>query len=559
MSQVVNLLSAFLLGSVCQETLGNVGESAFYKLPYLAIVSITEQDLMKISRRWLMAAGIVLLILVVGLGLKLMIDRSRVHDASWFSKAIIYQVFPRSFRDSNGDGIGDIQGIIDGLDYIQSLGANTLWLNPVFKTSSNHGYDVADYYTVNPDFGTNADLIRLIREVHRRGMHILLDYVANHTSNIHPFFLDAYKNLASEYSDFYIWTNAEHSTYEHFGSELTMPRLNYNNPAVRKYMTEVATYWLDPNNDGNLDDGADGYRCDVAGGPPHEFWQQVREAMNAKNPQAVLLGEFWIDRDKIPDYLNNKEFDAAFDFPTYMALTALHETNDDGPFAGRQPISFVSDMLRKEKTLIAPNSYLVRFLNNHDTNRVMSDLGDDMQRARAAAVWLATAPGPIEMYQGEEIGMQGSVTDTPQYMLENLRSPLIWYASGTGPGQTTWYRSPKNLPNTDISIQEQDGHNDSLLTLYRTMLALRQREPALWSGEYDLPWQSKNLYVMRRWSGNTMFTIAINFDRDFITWDAPAGMLTGGQNVISMGAYDPNNGKIKFNPGGYAVYKSPLY
>src|SRR5260221_5599051 len=391
-------------------------------------------------------------------------------------------------------------------------------------------------------------------------MRILLDFVDNHSSSIHPFFKDASNNPASKYSDWYTWLNSQHTEYAHFADELTMPRLNYANPDVRNYMTAVAVHWLDPNGDGNLDDGADGFRCDVAGGPPHIFWQQVRAAVNAVNPQTVLLGEFWIDRDHIQDYLNSGEFDAAFDFPSYMALTALHETDKDGPFFGAEPISNVMDVMRNEKTLYAPGSHMVRFLNNHDTNRIMSDVGDDMHRTRAAAVWLATVPGTIQIYQGEEIGMKGSKTDQKPFWDENERSPLLWYGTQQGPGQTTWFQSAVNHPGDGTSIEDEDWQPDSLLTVYRQMLALRNREPALLHGDYDLPPQPNDLYVIRRWSGNRMFTIAINFSNDFITWTPPPAMLEKGVRILNMGGFDPVNGQIKMNPrGAYAIYESPLY
>ena len=187
-------------------------------------------------------------------------------------------------------------------------------------------------------------------------------------------------------------------------------------------------------------------------------------------------------------------------------------------------------------------------------------MGDDQQRARAAAVWLATAPGTIQIYQGEEIGMKGSKTDQSPYWDENVRSPFVWYAAEQGSGQTTWFKSAVNHPGDGTSVEDEDWRPDSLLTVYRHALALRNREPALLHGDYDLPAQTQNLYVIRRWSGNTMFTIAINFSDDFITWTPPSAMLDKGTRVLSSGVFDPENGQIKMNPrGAYAIYESPLY
>lgn len=456
------------------------------------------------------------------------------HDTSWFSNAIMYSVFVRSFRDSNGDGIGDLQGVIDGLDYIQSLGANTIWLLPVFKSPSYHGYDVSDYYTVNPDYGTNADLVRLIQEVHKRHMHILLDYVVNHTSDQHPYFKDALGNPNSQYTDFYTWLNTAHTQYQSFANVKDMPTLNYNSPKVRQFAIDIALHWMDPLGNGDLSAGVDGYRCDVATGPPHDFWAQLRTAMTAKNPNSLLLGEIWLSSPKdIATYLQGDQFDAAFDFPLYGALGGNQDVDGDGALAGKNP-GFAALLLRSGQKLYPPNAHIVRFINNHDTNRVMSDVKGDVTRAQAAAVLELTVPGVPVIYYGEELGMKGNKGGEPWYDAYR-REPLPWYATLQGKGQSNWFNPSGGLlyeaPNSGVSVEEEDGKPDSLLTLYRTLGKLRMAHGALRTGQFDLPTLSgdaSTLYDLRAWNGKELVVVIINFNTKPVTWTPGAVWTAGG-------------------------------
>ncbi len=460
------------------------------------------------------------------------------HDTRWFNDTILYSVFVRSFRDSNGDGIGDLQGVIDGLDYIQSLGANTIWLLPVFKSPSYHGYDISDYYTVNPDYGTNDDLIRLIREVHRRHMRILLDYVVNHTSDQHPYFKDALGNPQSQYSEYYTWLNTAHTQYQSFAGVQNMPTLNYDSPKVRQFAINIALHWMDPLGDGDLSAGVDGYRCDVATGPPHEFWAQLRTAMNAKNPQSLLLGELWVPTPKtIASYLQGDQFDAAFDFPLYAAVGGQPEKDGDGGLAGNFAPGIPLSLRVGQKTYPS-DAHLVRFVNNHDTNRVLSDVNGDPARARAAAVFELTVPGTPVIYYGEELGMKGDKGGAPWYDAYR-REPLPWHAALKGAGQTTWFTPPdaNNKPNTGISVDEQDAKPDSLLTLYRTLGTLRTQHDALREGSYDLPTLSgaqRDLYVLRDWNGGELMITVINFGKTAIGLVA-GRVVVGGRRGLHAG------------------------
>ena len=486
-------------------------------------------------------------------------------NTTWFSDTVLYSVFVRSFRDSNGDGIGDLQGVIDGLDYIQSLGANTIWLLPVFKSPSYHGYDTTDYYTVNPDYGTNADLIRLIQAVHKRHMHILLDYVVNHTSDQHPYFKDALGNPASQYADYYKWLDVGHTKYQTFANVQNMPQLNYDSPKVRQFAIDIALYWLDPLKNGDLSSGVDGFRCDVATGPPHDFWAQLRSAMTAKNPQSLLLGEIWLSNPKdIATYLQGDQFDAAFDFPLYGALGGNTDKDGDGALAGHTP-NFASLYMRSGQKLYPPTAHIVRFVNNHDTNRVASDVLKDPARERAAAVFELTAPGTPMIYYGEELGMLGDKGGDPWYDAYR-REPLPWTEALNGPGQATWFAPADrwNKPNSGVSVEAEMGKADSLLSLYQTLGKLRADHPALRTGQYDLPPLSaaqSNLYELRDWNDSELVLTVINFSTKPIDWSPttewtvagskayqPPAKATLQQDVTNTGA------TWTIQPGGYVVF-----
>ncbi|MGE5265475.1 MAG: alpha-amylase family glycosyl hydrolase, partial [Acidobacteriota bacterium] len=361
-----------------------------------------------------------------------------IQTPEWFRRVVLYEIFPRSFYDSNGDGIGDLKGVTAKLDYIKQLGAGAIWLTPIFASPSYHGYDTTDYYQINPDFGTEADLVELVHEAHKRGIRVLLDYVAAHTSDRHPFFKDAYGNPNSQYAGWYRWTNQEHTTYESFAGERSLPTLNHDNPEVQEYLLGVAKYWLKT--------GIDGYRADYVLNVPHAFWKRFRSELKAIDPNLLLLAEAWTSGRGIQPYYED-EFDAAFDFPLYGDIEGNHATVGDSLLLGLRSPRLLDGTLAAEQVLFPPGAQSVIFLNNHDTTRVMSEVKGSAARAKIASTLLLTLPGTPMVYYGEEIGMAGlkGPDDKP------LREPMDWYAAEAGPGMTTWYKPGER------SNQPRDG------------------------------------------------------------------------------------------------------
>lgn len=494
-------------------------------------------------------------------------DAPDAFGAEWFSDGIMYEVFVRSFRDSDGDGIGDLRGIIQSLDYIQSLGASIIWLMPIHETTTYHGYDVVDYYSINPEYGTMEDLQELIAEVHARDMYIIMDYIANHTSNAHPFFLDSISNPESEYSHFYRWRNEEQTEWASFANTRYLPEINYDSDEARQYMVEVAAFWLDPNGDGDPSDGFDGLRCDVATGPPLDFWEQVRAATYAVNPDSVLLAEAWTDASgtltalDLQDYLQPNRFNAIFDFPTMSAAILNIEENGDGIFAGQRSGDFLEIPVNGAQRVYPPGGHLVRFPSNHDTNRIMSEVEGDFDRAKAVAVWLMTVPGTPMIYYGEEIGMFGTKGTGPRVYDEYRREPFDWYASESGEGMTTWFRTGDryNAPLDGISVEEQENDPDSLLNLYRDLGTLYNNSPALSSGtvgKIELSGEGLDLYAMYRQAEDETIYIIINFMPDTISATLTVeGSGFENAEVLLSSNFESDGQEFTIASTGYAVLR----
>jgi glycosidase len=405
----------------------------------------------------------------------------------WFQEAIIYEVFVRSFRDSDGDGIGDLAGVTESLAYIQGLGANTIWLMPIFPSPSQHGYDVEDFFSVNPEYGSLEDLQTLVRQAHDRDMRVILDFVPSHLSNRNPIFAEAYANPSSEFSDWFVWTNDNQTLYANFAGVEEMPRFNHYNPEVIDYLADAALFWLDLDDDGDYLDGVDGFRVDNATFPPQEFFKELRRGLKSANPEVLLLGETWVHNPSNLSIYFEDQFDALFDFPLYELLQGNRDFNGDGLLAGEGFPILLNSLIKEQNEKFPPEGYPVRFISNHDTNRIATEMKGDPQRMRLAIALLAALPDPMMIYYGEEIGMLGQKGGPPHY--DNYRrEPMDWYAGQAGEGQTTWFLPDDrwNVPDDGISVEEQETDPNSILNFYRLLLGLRASQPALMDGDFEL-------------------------------------------------------------------------
>ncbi len=418
-------------------------------------------------------------------------------DAStrWWDDAVFYEIFVRSFYDSDGNGIGDFNGIIEKLDYLNDgdpntatdLGVTGIWLMPIFSSPSYHGYDVTDYYTVNPQYGTMEDFKKLLAEAHKRGIRVIIDMVLNHTSDQHPWFKEAKKDVNSKYRNWYIWREVDPQYKGPWGQrvwhpsltgyyygifEAFMPDLNYNNPEVTREMGKVVTFWLE-------DVGVDGFRLDAAkhlieegakqenSVSTHKWFIDFRPVYKAANPQAVIVGEFFGDSPQtIADYTSGNQLDLAFNF--HLAEAFISSANTGAA-------SYAVNALKISNNIL-PEAQYAPFLTNHDQDRTMSMLYGDVNKAKVAAALLLTAPGVPFIYYGEEIGMVGKKPD------ENIRRPMQWSGEANAgfSGGRPW--RPPDAGYTEVNVAAQTEDPASLLWHYRALIAVHNAHPALRHG-----------------------------------------------------------------------------
>jgi len=398
----------------------------------------------------------------------------------WTHGAVCYEVFVRSFFDSNGDGIGDLNGVMQKLEYLKGLGVKCIWLMPVAASPSYHGYDVSDYYRVEPAYGTNNDFKRLVTRAHRRGIAVLVDMVLNHSSSEHPYFQAALHDTASPYRAWYRFAHTSqgkdwhHSPvrdeyyYGFFWSG--MPDLNYETPAVRDEAKQIAAFWLRTM-------GVDGFRLDavpylveegacVMGCPgTHAFLHEYAQHIDSVKPGAYTVGEAWGAIDKMLPYYPD-QLTAYFGFELSDSLIS---TVRSGSATG-----LLTGYVRLQDTL--PAYRWAPFLSNHDQTRTLTQLKGDVAQARLAAILLLTLPGLPFIYYGEEIGMTGDKPDP------RLRSPMQWSA-GPGLGFTSgraWESAQPDSLTTTVAAQDADS--GSLLNLYRRLIHLRRKSAALATG-----------------------------------------------------------------------------
>lgn len=421
---------------------------------------------------------------------------------------VYYQLFVRSFADSNGDGIGDFKGIAQNLDYLVDLGVTGIWLLPIHPTDSYHGYDVKDYYAVNPDYGTMEDFEELIVEANKRGIQVILDLVINHTSSKHPWFLEAKSNPDSPYRDYYFWAEPNdyrvgrvndlgHQVWHRAGDYYfasTFPGdyadLNILNEAVKEEVINIAKFWLEK--------GVAGFRLDAAMYlfDPNKvpikytyrdgilFWNRFRSALREVKPDVYLVGEVWSSYTMYTQYYAG--LDATFNFDLSNAL--IKAVRDNGG-AYTTVINRIYREIEKNGGSIA---YDAPFLRNHDMNRTATELNGDLDKQKLAAEMLLTLPGTPYIYYGEEIGMYGANTDgTLNVYDETRRLPFVW---GDDRIQTRWMDEkcaslgrvlnwdPCHQPIAPARKQIED--ENSLYHVYKTMIQLRKDNPALRSDTF---------------------------------------------------------------------------
>jgi len=466
------------------------------------------------------------------------VRRLGVVAAPWWQEAVIYQIYPRSFADSNQDGVGDLQGIRSHLNHLVRLGVDAIWLSPFYRSPmADFGYDVSDYCDVDPLFGTLADFDALLADAHSVGLRVIVDWVPNHTSDRHPWFEEARRSLDSPKRDFYVWRDppADGSppnnwvqTWTDGGPAWTLddrtdqwylhlflpeqPDLNWANPAVESAMHDVLRFWLDRGVDGFRMDvlHAIGKHPDLVDDPPeylpiphsalnhhsstHDLVRGLRGVLEEYEGDRMMVGEvFLLDTALVATYYGSGDgVHMAFNFPPLMT-----------PWNARLFRARIEDVERE----IEPLGWPSWVLSNHDNPRHRTRYATQA-RARAAAVLLLTLRGTPFLYAGEELGLEDATVPSERVVdpggRDGCRAPIPWDprpGHGWGEGEP-WLPWPPDTATRNA--ETEDGDPGSMLELYRRLLRLRRASSALRSGRQELLDAPEGVLAWRRWAGDSV-------------------------------------------------------
>ncbi|SER98613.1 oligo-1,6-glucosidase [Tranquillimonas rosea] len=518
-------------------------------------------------------------------------------DAPWWTDRVGYQIYPRSFADSDGDGIGDIPGIIDKLDHLADLGIGVLWLSPVYTSPmADNGYDIADYYGIEPTFGTMEDFDRLLAEAKARDIGIVMDLVVNHTSDQHNWFLNAAKSTDAPLREFYIWRDPapgggppddrqaffggpawslspETGQYYFHLFSPGQPDLNWRNPEMRAEVYRMMRWWVDK--------GIAGFRMDVIDligkdlttgeieeGPYlHEYIQEMRrEALAGEH--LLTIGESWnVTTDTALLYTGRDrgELDMVFQFEHIVqGWDAVHGKWAPKPFHLPE---FKSVFARWQETL-AEDGWNALFLNNHDLPRAVSRYGDDdehrVNSAKAIATALHFMKGMPFVYQGEEIGMTNAAfTHIDQFRdletlnlfhewtgqgmtdadfirgananaRDNARTPMQW-TSGPRAGFTSGTPWIEVHPNhRHLNVAQERETEDGVLAHYKRLIAARRAHPVIVHGRYDAQLADhEKLWAYTRSLNGTTLAVIVNMSGASVEADLPPALRVTGQDLIA--------------------------
>jgi glycosidase len=442
-------------------------------------------------------------------------SRPPAPNIEWARGAVFYEIFPRSFFDTNGDGIGDLRGLTAKLDYVQDLGADAIWLTPIFESPSYHGYDATDYEAIGHDYGTLADFRAFVDAAHQRGIRVVLDFVMNHTSSQHPWFVASASSTTSSKRDWYVWSATDPGWRQPWGGDPSwhllkgsyyygvfwsgMPDLNWRNAAVRSEMYRLARFWLAQ--------GADGFRLDatrylIETGPgagqsdtaeTHAALQEFATVVRTAKSDAVLVAENTTDVANLAKYYADVPMN--FNFPLAEAVLASVKSGD---------ATRIVTTIREEQAAYPPGIIDAPFLTNHDGTRLATQLGDNPGEMRVAASILLTLPGAPFVYYGEEVGLQNGPTSAD----ESKRTPMPWTATGGFTTGTPWFGYAGGIATDNVASQTNDPQ--SLLTYYRHWIAARKASPALLRGDLMLIDAPPQLLAFTRTFGNDRVLVVHN-------------------------------------------------
>ena len=502
---------------------------------------------------------------------------SKNNNEKWWKKAVVYQIYPKSFQDSNGDGFGDLQGIIKRLDYLETLGINAIWLSPVFKSpQADNGYDISDYRDIDPTFGSLDDMEKLINEAKKHNIRIMMDLVLNHSSNEHRWFKEAKKSKDNPYHDYYIWRDGEEgvppsdmkavfggSAWEYvpeigqyyFHQFLPeQPDLNWENPKVRRAIYDMILWWMDK--------GVGGFRLDVIdqiakepdkritiNGPRlQEYFKELSKETFQKG-DLITVGEAWgadTERAKLYSNPDGSEFSMVFQFE-HIGL----DQKEGGEKWDLAPLPFkkLKKIMAHWQNELYNCGWNSLFWDNHDLPRIVSRWGNDreyrVESAKMLAILLHGMQGTPYIYQGEELGMTNVQYDIEDYKdceiinmyherlekgyskdeimksiyakgRDNARTPMQWDDSANA-GFTTgtpWIKVNDNYDKINAKSQVDDP--DSIFSCYKKLVQLRKDYPVFVDGKFTLLLEDdENIFAYsRKNEEKTMIVVCNFFDKE---------------------------------------------
>ena len=510
---------------------------------------------------------------------KLLLDKSK---RGWWKSAVFYQIYPKSFRDTTGSGTGDLRGIIERLDYLEKLGIDGIWLSPVCRSPQvDNGYDISDYCAIDPMFGTMADMEELIREGKKRGISIILDLVLNHSSDQHPWFLEAKKGKDNPYHDFYIWRDGSEGAYPNdmratFGGPAwtyvkdlgqyyfhqfapQQPDLNWENPKLRRALYDSIRFWVDK--------GVEGFRLDVidqigkdpdlkitANGPRlHEYLREL--SANAFPEEGIVtVGEAWgatVDRAKLYSAPDGSELSMVFQFEHICLDQSTWEKWD----FTKLHLPDLKNCLQRWQQGLHGVGWNSLFMNNHDLPRIVSRWGDDgkfrVESAKMLATMLHGMVGTPYIFQGEELGMTNIRLNIEDYVdleihnlykertekgyapenvmasiwargRDNARTPMQWTA-GENAGFTTgkpWL--PVNENHAFINAEAALADPESVFYHYQKLIELRKTHPVFRDGSFNLliP-EDEKIFAYTRDTDNEHLLVVCNFTGETLDFEVP--------------------------------------
>jgi alpha-glucosidase len=510
-------------------------------------------------------------------------ESREVRAYPWWQRGTVYQIYPRSFMDSNGDGVGDVPGILSRLDYLRWLGVDAVWISPIYPSPmKDFGYDVSNYTNVHPLFGTLDDFDRLLDAAHGRSLKVILDFVPNHSSDQHPWFLESRRSRTSARRDWYIWRDpapgggppnnwlscfggsawqfdAHTGQYYYHAFLPEQPDLNWRNPGVVDAMMDVLRFWLDR--------GVDGFRVDV-------LWHLIKDASFADNPPnpawkpgmdpyQQLIPVHTTDRPEVHGIVQRMR--ALFDEYTdrviiaeiYLPVERLVQYYGAELRGAHLPFNFqlihsrwdarhIARLITEYEAALPPGAWPNWVLGNHDQHRIASRVG--RAQARVAAMLLLTLRGTPTLYYGDEIGMQDVPIPPAQVhdpFEKNVpgqglgrdpeRTPMQWSAAPNA-GFTSgspWLPIAADFGRVNVEVQRRDP--SSMLSLHTQLISLRRGEPALEIGRFE-PVDAEGdvlAYIRRGRAGESAFLVALNFGSNPQVLELDTGHAQDGTLALS--------------------------